>query len=400
MSAGEGLRIFRPAHSPVFLDTGAGLSRLPRVPDRKRPPQFYEQFEDRALFYDCFWHHNGASVLLVGPPPANLLEHYKQAVFVVQPSGEEVSAEFFPSRSTMIARLAAVPADTTHIQMKFAGEAYQVALQPSLVDELAGARILFTMNKNNDLQWIYDWAAYHVKHHRADTLVLFDNGSTRYGLDKIEAALAQIAGLKKLVLFSWPYRFGRTDNRVFTYHYWAHFLQISSMGVVLRRLGMKADAILNCDIDELVSPFPGSDIFEVAQSAPYGIAPLSGSWVEAVVAPSGSGRTRPEGFRHGDFTYMRRDPFKYLCPKKWACDPKQDWMEDLNVFPYWHRIMGAPERKITEKPVCSFWHFRGISTNWKQTRQQPDKPSPLLHYRNKKLLRALEKINETGRGTL
>ncbi len=400
MSAGEELRIFRPAHSAVFLDSQAELSRIPRVPGRQRPPRFYQQFEDKALFYDCFWHHNGTDVLLVGPPPMNLLEHYGQARFIAKPSGKELTAEFFPSRSTMTTRLAGVPPETTHIGMSFANQTFEVVVQTSLVNELACARILFSMNKNNELQWICDWVAYHVQHHRADSVVLFDNGSSQYGPDELEQALAQIEGLKRLVLFSWPYRFGRTDNRVFTYHYWAHFLQISSMGVVLRRLGMKAEAILNCDIDELVAPVVDGDVFQLAQSAPFGVASLSGRWVEAVAAPDSSGRTRPEGFRHGDFTYLRRDPSRYLCPKKWACDPKQDWLENLNVFPYWHRIMGAPERKITEKPVCSFWHFRGISTNWKQTRQQPDKPSSLLHYRDKKLLRALEKINGTGRGTL
>ncbi|HHG89715.1 MAG TPA: hypothetical protein ENJ90_04430 [Devosia sp.] len=400
MSAGKGVQVYRPAHSAVFLADKARLRRRPRAPGRKRPLSFYEQFEDKALFYDCFWHHGGADILLVGPPPLNLAEHYKQARFVAKPSGVELKAEFFPSRSTMTTRLADAPTDTTHVEMNFSGELYRFAVQPSLVEKFAGARILFSMNKNNELRWISDWVAYHVRHHHADSVVLFDNGSNLYGHEELEQAVTRIEGLKRLVLFSWPYRFGRTDSRVFTYHYWAHFLQISSMGLVLRRLGMRAEAILNCDVDELVAPVAGSDIFKLTQTASYGVASLSGKWVEAVIAPDRSGYAHAQGFRHGDFSYMRRDPSRFLCPKKWALNPRNDWVENLNIFPYWHRIMGAPERRSTEKPVCSFWHFRGISTNWKQTRRQPDKPSSLLHYRDEKLFRAVKNISRTGRGTL
>ena len=387
MSADEGVRIICPAHSTVFLDPEQGLCRLPRVPDRQRPTRFYSEFEDKALFYDCFWHHNGSDILLVGPPPVNLLEHHRQARFIAHPSGKELAFEIFPSRSTMTTRLAGAPADTTHVEFSFAGETHEIVIQPSLVNELAGARILFTMNKNNDLCWIYDWARYHVVIHQTDTIVVFDNGSDKYGLNELEKTLGAIPGLKTIVLFSWPYKYGWRDNRVWTLHYWSLFLQVSSMSVVLRRLGLQAEAILNCDIDELVAPVADGNVYGLATCAPHGIATLAGTWVEAVVGPESQVSGSLPG--HADFRFVRRDPTRLLSPKKWVLDPKQDWVDGADVFPYMHRIMGAPDRKLTGQHRGSFFHFRGINTGWKETRRNAKPPLSLLHKKSATLEAAL-----------
>lgn len=394
MSKAEGATLVRPAHSAVFLARGSELVRLPRAPKRPRSRAFRDQFEHRALFYDCFWHHDGNDVLLVGPPPLNLQPHYEAARYCAIPSGIVLLAKYFPSRSSMSTRLTGVPSGTTHIILNFAGEDHEIAVQPSLVKQLAGSRMLFTMNKDNDLGWIADWAHYHATIHQADTIVLFDNGSARYGLDELEKTLAGIPGLRNIVLISWPYRFGHRDNRVFAHHYWAHFLQISSMNVVLRRMGMAARAILNCDIDELVAPLTDSHVFELALNSHKGLAALEGQWVESVIDRQGNGSSTTADYRHGDFSYIRRDPTSRLCPKKWALDPKRDWVKGLDVFPYWHRIMGAPDRKITEKPVGGFWHFHGINTGWKQTRQHAKLPRGLLHKRSRALQAALARYDK------
>ena len=388
----KGARVFRPDHSAVFLPGGGELARLPRAPGRTRPSRFHEKFEDRALFYDCFWHHDGADILLIGPPPLNLKPHYEAATYSASPSGKKLDANYFTSRSTMTSRLSGVPAGTTHVALEFAGRDYEIAIQPSLVKQLAGNRILFTMNKDNDLGWITDWVHYHVATHRTDTIVLFDNGSTRYGLNELEATLGIIPGLENIVLFSWPYRYGWRDSKVLKHHYWPLFLQISAMSVVLRRLGMDAQAILNCDIDELVAPVANGDVFALANSAPHGVASLGGTWVEAIVQRAD--HRADLSCRHLDFPFVRRDPTRLLCPRKWVLDPKNDWVGQTDVFPYMHRIMGAPERKVTDRERGSFFHFRGINTGWKDTRRQAKSSFWLTHKRSARLDMVIERLKE------
>jgi hypothetical protein len=55
-------------------------------------------------------------------------------------------------------------------------------------------------------------------------------------------------------------------------------------------------------------------------------------------------------------------------PRKWALDPMRDWVQNLAVHPYMHWIEGRPAFGKTTPPNTFYWHFRGISTNWKDRR--------------------------------
>ncbi|UXN74149.1 hypothetical protein N8D56_02365 [Devosia sp. A8/3-2] len=69
---------------------------------------------------------------------------------------------------------------------------------------LAGDRVIFTINKDNNLEWIADWARFYVKEHGATAVVVYDNGSTEYGLDDIRSTLAAVEGLKKFLVIPCP----------------------------------------------------------------------------------------------------------------------------------------------------------------------------------------------------
>ena len=52
----------------------------------------------------------------------------------------------------------------------------------------AGRNCLMTLSRDNALDWIRDWAAFHVREHGADAVLFFDNGSTDYRPEEILAA--------------------------------------------------------------------------------------------------------------------------------------------------------------------------------------------------------------------
>ena len=353
-------------HSPAFLPEGSTLRRLPRGPLRPRPKDFVlSKFETRALVYDAFWHLDGKRILLVGPPPLNLLPQVRRARYLALPSHTALRARYHTSASVMLTELSGAPRDATGIEMQLGHERFELPLQPNSAAELAGHRVLFTMSKDNELAWIREWAHYHAAIQGTDAVLLFDNGSSRYEPTEIEATLRSVRGIRRAAVISWPYRYGATDLVVLSNPYYGLFLQIAAMSVALRRYAGRAFGLLNCDIDELVATPPGSNVFDLAHQSPHGLVVTRGRFIEAVPATPPDGRV----LTHRDYLSRRRDPLTRLSrPRKWALDPTRPWVADLGIHPYMHWIEGCHWFQKTEPPGMFHWHFRGINTNWKENR--------------------------------
>lgn len=363
--------IVRAPPSPAFLAESDSLRRLPRAPRRRRPAAFEAAFEDRALVYDCFRHADGRRVVLVGPPPLNLAPQMLAATFRALPSGRPLASAFHPSLSTLVVELFDVEGEA--VEMTMAGRAFVLPIGPNLSDRLAGRRAMVTMNKDNDLAWIAAWARWHHALHGVDAVIVFDNGSTRYGPEALEAALAAVPGLRTICVVSWPWRYGRKDPAVLDHPHYPHFLQVSSLNVALRRLAARSQGLLNCDIDELVGTDEGAGVFERLAQSPKGLVTLKGRWIEAIA-------TGPEvgGVPHTRFRQTHRFPPLSVCANKWALDPGRDWVAPLAVKPSVHRIYDVPKRLGRSAPQMAFWHFKAISTNWKEARTRPGPAGSLL----------------------
>jgi hypothetical protein len=345
------------ANSYAALGADNALRRLPVRPTLARPAEFEAAFDARTLFYDCFWHADGQRILLVGPPPVNLAAAYNAARFTA--NGTALKVRFFRSLTTMIAELSGAPAEATSIEIALGGETFTLPVQPNSCRALEGRRLLFTINKNNDLAWIREWAEFHARVHGTDTVIVVDNGSTRYEVAELQATLAAVPGIAHAAVPSWPYSFGPIDRSVRANHYWARFLQIGSMSMVLRRYGERAYGLLDCDIDELAGTRSGQSIYDLARRSRGGLVVFRGEWIEA----TGSGT------RHRDYTQRLTDPKAALSPqRKWALDPSRPWVRKLSVQPYWHWIEGRALLSKTMPADALYWHFKGINTNWKQDR--------------------------------
>ena len=339
---------------------------MPRGPRRPRPKNFVlDKFETRALVYDAFWHVDGRRILLVGPPPLNLWRQVHRARYLALPSRTVLGVSYHASASVMLTELTGAPAGTTAVELEFAHEKYMLPLQPNLSPALEGRRILFTLSKDNELGWIREWAHYHAAIQGADAVILFDNGSSKYGVGEIEATLRSVRGLAHAAVLSLPYRYGATDLAVLSNPYYGLFLQIATMSIALRRYAALAYGLLNADIDELTATPSGSNAFDLARRSQHGLVVMRGQFIEAV--PAG----RPNGHIpvHRDYLSRRRDPLTRLSrPRKWVLDPTRSWVEDLDVHPYMHWIEGRPWFGKTQPAGMFHWHFRGINTNWKENR--------------------------------
>ncbi|HEV7277738.1 MAG TPA: hypothetical protein VGN80_15765 [Devosiaceae bacterium] len=359
------LRLIPAASSAAFLDADRPLRRLPRAPRRPRPPEFHARFEDRALWYDCFWDHDGTRILLCGPPPMNLAPLLRRAQYLALPSRTPLRPAFHRSLSTMITALDGAPAGTTAVAVTLEGQQFELPVQPSHAAELAGRRVLFTMSRDNDLAWIAEWARWHAALHGTDAVVLFDNGSTRYAVGEIEETLLGVPGIARVAVPSWPHGFGPIDPAVKKDPYWSRFLQIASMSVTLRRFGALAHGLLNSDIDELSATRSGRSLYDLARESRGGLVVYRGTWIEPVAATPAAGQP----LAHRQFGNRALDPKRAASrQRKWTLDPSRPWVQRLSVHPYWHWIEGRSLFAKSMPDDAHYWHFRGINTNWKEQR--------------------------------
>ena len=195
--------------------------------------------------------------------------------------------------------------------------------------------------------------------------MLFDNASSRYEVEAVKATLLGVPGLRHVAVPSWPWAFGATDPAVKIDPYWSHFLQNASMSVVLRRYGMLAEGLLDCDIDELAMTRSGASIYDLAVASRRGLISFSGEWVEDVAEPRPPG----EALTHRHFLTQAGDPGQRLSrPRKWALDPRRPWVRRLKVHPYWHWIANRPPFSKSMPADAYYLHFKGINTGWKEDR--------------------------------
>ncbi|MCF4097316.1 hypothetical protein [Maritalea mediterranea] len=360
------------ALSTLRLDQDSPVKRLPKHPNRARPQQFLDSFDFTTLYYDCFWDQEQRDILCVGPTPTNLRAHYKKAIYRALPSGKILKVKHFFSLSVMTSQLKDVPSDTVQVEMEFAGQVFVMDVQPNGCEHFKRENLMFTLSKNNDLKWIRFWADYHVRHQNVTSIVFFDNGSDQYELNDLIDTLRSVKGLKKVLVATMPYPYCAKDEILKVNPYWAHFLQIALMTIVLRRFGMRANAILNLDVDELANSNGAGDVFALAERSSLGILAMKGIWVEPI-AESNSGD-------HRDFCTVAKDEkISHCYAGKWAIDPKRKWFKKLKVFPYMHWIENRAQLGRRYVEGVHFWHFKGINTNWKLKRAKPMEYDPEIH---------------------
>lgn len=358
--------------STIRLDADRSVQRLPKNPKRERPQKFLESFDFTTLYYDCFWDEIERDVLCVGPTPTNLKAHYKKATYKALPSGKVVKAKHFFSLTVMTTQLKDVPKDTVEIEMQFADEMHLMNVQANSCAQFEGENLMFTLSKNNDLNWIKFWADYHVRHQKVSSIILFDNGSDQYEIGDLVETLQTVKGLQKVLVASMPYPYCAKDEILKVNPYWAHFLQIALMTIVLRRFGMKAKSILNLDIDELANSNGADDVFTLAEQSSLGILAMKGVWVEPIAEGNWGD--------HRDFNSVAKDEKRNYCyAGKWAIDPKRKWFKKLKVFPYMHWIENRAQLGRRYVEGVHFWHFKGINTNWKLNRAEPMPFDPEIH---------------------
>jgi len=340
-----------------FPQGSAQLTRDKVGKEKDRAPDYDRQYDFSTLFYDCFWTPEGDEVTVLGPSFLNFGNLIGEADFFIDGRCVRPKLVRHLSRCSLITFPAGGECPKV-LSLKHSIFGGNLAIGGSFLSEFAGCNALYTISKDNDLEWIVDWLGYYVKAHMANAVVLFDNGSTIYSSDELCAALSSVQGIKKVAIVHARFPFGPTaEGKV---NYASLYLQRSMAELCKQRFLGKARAVLNTDIDELFHSKSGQSIFDATVASTDGYLRADAQWVYANPTEKG------DKIRHSDHRYVTRKN-KPKANRKWCVVPNGP-MKDYQWLTH---FLGS--KKDPVDPNFLMWHFRQVSTSWKVQRNlEPD----------------------------
>lgn len=386
-------RVAITAPAPLLLP--GGVQRHATRPAAYREDDFDARYDGETLFYDAFRGADGQIVLL-GPPFLNLKPALTAMTVTARPSG--VACPFFLREWDRHGQaLVDAPDNTTHLTLETSLGRFDIPVSPSEVDLFFGRRVLFTLSKNNRLNWIQDWIRFARDAHGADAVLFYDNGSTRYSTEALADAIGAVDGIAAARVVSWPFKYG--PQGLDAWRFWdSDYCQHGAWEHARRRFLEAAASAQNADVDELVVSPDGRSVFEAAENDPFGIVRYRGRWVVGIGEPA---EAPPENVRHADFNTVQRAEMRrrfglvprdtLACPPKWTvvpsrCPDNAQWrVHTVDRWPAALRTTSA----------FGYRHFREINDNWKYARTRAERFDPAIHETDELLLDHFARVDWT-----
>lgn len=350
-------RIAQP--TPLVLRETDEIRRNKTRPERLRESNYTEKYDDRTIFYDAVIRHD--QVLLPGPPLLNL-EALVSLDTISVDGRRPLRVETSRLERTQITKLTFEEPITSRSELKldYPGVGpLTTQITPTDTSEFRDAKVLLTMQKDEELIWIRDWASYYATIHECNAVIIFDNNSTKYSNTELLNTIQSVPGVETAVVVNWPFKYGPQGGVwVGTSAAWdSDFCQIGAFQTARYKFLPEARGMINADIDELVVPLTESTVFDELENSTHGVIGYGGHWIEN--RPINLSPEQLPKHKHFFLTQGRKSP----CAMKWSGVPGR-WPETAQ--PTAHYV-----RNIDYLPSPNFYtaHFRGLNSGWKtQTR--------------------------------
>ncbi|WP_113912104.1 hypothetical protein [Roseovarius dicentrarchi] len=309
-------------------------------------------FDANTLFYDVFQTAAPGMIHAVGPPLKKTLRTFiKQADLRIN-GAEATLRETSQTKRACSLEISADVHDAHTLTILHPKLSVNISISPSALPRYAGLDTMFTLSRNNTLDWVRDWARYHVDTHGVEGILLYDNASDLYGADALSDVLAGIGGLKAFDVVPAPFQYGPAGlSREVTS---TRYLQFALFEVTRLRFLQQAAGALNMDIDEMAYAPAGRTVFDAARDSDQGFLTLPGSWrYPQPGAP----------LLHGSHILRAAGPEEPMYPK-WCLVPGgplrgKSWRT--------HGIKGLPDQV---QDGHGFLHCRMISESWHYDRSE------------------------------
>ena len=314
------------------------------IPAQYRPNGYDAGYDFKTLWYDAIW--DGRDVVLTCPRLLNLASLFDRDRVLLdgQPAARP---RISTHRRHDTVRLAS---PLQPAQISLTGQTARSAVARDDLARFRGKNVHIAINKDNDLIWLRDFARYHIAEHDLQAMIVIDNGATRYTPGALAGALLE-TGLQDVLVLPAPFAYGPFGLKPFSRR--AKFLQTAMLNAVRLRFLQHARAVLNCDIDELIW-CKGGSIFDLACKSLLGAVTFPGIWRFPVQGHDGFAR-------HRDHLGIIEEVG--ICPPKSCIVPSR-----LLGQRQWdvHGFETPVLAKLARTSHAGYWHFRAISTNWKQ----------------------------------
>jgi 2-polyprenyl-3-methyl-5-hydroxy-6-metoxy-1,4-benzoquinol methylase len=365
----------------LILPIDAPIKRRSVRPIEFQAAGFDDEFDALTFFYDVLVVDRGRAkdLVLLGPPLMELFPIFCRAKIGGHPVASVMSNYYLRDRCCDIW---VSNWKQNAVDLEFDFGTYRLAPQAAAHHLYAGKRVLYTLSKNNEIEWILDWVRFHACNHGANAVLIYDNASTKYSSERLERSLRTVFHTFEINVVNWPFKYG-PEGLSKDSGWDSDFCQAGALQDARFRFLQTSASVLNCDVDELVLSSSGESIFEVTERAESGYTVFRGKWISNATAARLSIPKGFSPFRHGHFRYLEREP--NVCPPKWCVVPSRCSMEDQ-----WgtHSVRNK-DLAACSSPAFAYRHFRSISTNWKYQRYQPILPDPKLDKFDVALNRAL-----------
>lgn len=342
----------------VLSGDDPSLFRDRRGRPRARGPNFDEGYDFRTLVYGAFEDAENDCICVLCPPLLNFRALIDETEFQLDGIPVHPREILDLSRCTVLLfdRGSTLPNSISLTHRLFGG---RVPVLPSLLGQFEDSNAIYAISKNNDLEWIFDWLTYYVRAHGLTSAVLIDNGSTDYRPEDLRKTVAGVSGLKRAAILRARYPFGPTVES--TAGYASLYLQRSMIELARRLLLARARAVMNADIDELIWSRTGQSVFDATVEAPDGYLRAGAVWVYAEDIPQAGGIRH---MHHGMVSASGKPKSK----RKWCVAPMgakkgQQWLTHF-----------LDDRRDPVHPDFLLWHFRQVTTGWKEERLAADRP--------------------------
>jgi hypothetical protein len=307
-------------------------------------------YDDTTLIYDCFYSHDRRILVAYLPKMLNFAPILESAAFRIDGRRETPKI----SRTRLFDRLTfpATPVPQC-LEIQLGDTTLSCTVQPEMSELFAGQNCLYSIQKDQELTWIRDWAEFHVQEQGATAVLLCDNASTRYRPSDVLNTLGRVTGLKTIAVVNVPYSWGPAKG-ISKRHGRTKFLQVAMMNAMRDRFLRKARAVLNCDVDELFFRRGPANCFDQA-AGPIGFVAMNGEWRFA--ASTG------QPVRHAD--HWMESPNPPSCAPKYCAAPARG----LGRLTWGiHGLEPISRRLIPVSKKFQMIHCRNISNSWKVDR--------------------------------
>jgi hypothetical protein len=377
----------------VLLPDFTNARREATRPPKFRDENFDRDFDSTTLFYDAV-QVNDSQVAVFAPPFLNLQNELAATNFGVKSKQYTARARHLDRHAQLWID---VPRTCHPIRATGALGDFEFSVSRNETELFRGCRVIFTMSKDNPIEWILDWVRFNRDIHSANAVLLYDNGSSAYDSATLSSALASVSGLRYSVVMEWPFKYGPQGTNI-RGHWDSDFCQLGAWEHARWRFLQDARSVMNSDIDELVLSRTGQSVFEAAEQSSTGLVRYCGRWI--IGTEDGvHHRTGNAAPRHSDFSVLMPPKYEFSrrltwrdaneCPPKWTvvpgrCPPQAQWHVHL-IRSWWASYMRT-------RRFC-FRHFREIGSNWKYQRTSRVSFDPSIHQTDSLLDKTFQRVD-------